>query len=220
MKAFPFVRNFELKCKILAREYLSDDRYDYFGDRVETMRHGTYGIMLSIGKHRVLSIYEGSWGSDTYHGKGILYTISHPTSQQKIIRTMEGEWSNGVLQGKGRIKNYNPTEKQWIVSYEGDFKNGEKFGFGIERSEDSIYRGDFSKGCRTGKGRLELTCGNFFDGQFDKGFLVGESYESVGDTFIITDRDFRKKVYHKPESMDEFTLNFSKLIHQIASLRS
>jgi hypothetical protein len=57
LKKYCFIKNFELKCKILSREHLSDGRYDYFGDRVETMRHGNYGIMLSIGKNRVLSIY-------------------------------------------------------------------------------------------------------------------------------------------------------------------
>lgn len=34
MKSYPFIKNFELKCKLLAKEHLSDDRYDYFGDRV------------------------------------------------------------------------------------------------------------------------------------------------------------------------------------------
>ena len=97
------------------------------------MRHGVYGIMLSLAKNKVLSVYEGSWGSDTFHGKGILYTFSHPKSEHKIFRVMEGEWNNGVLHGKGCIKNYNKSEGKWTVSYEGEFKNGEKSGFGIER---------------------------------------------------------------------------------------
>jgi len=77
---YSFIRNFYLKCKILSKNHMTDGRYDYFGDRVESMRHGTYGIMLAISKNKVLSIYEGSWGSDAYHGRGSLYTISHPTS--------------------------------------------------------------------------------------------------------------------------------------------
>jgi hypothetical protein len=154
LKNYPLLKNFELKCKLLAREHLTDDRYDYFGDRVETMRHGTYGVMLSIAKNKVLSIYEGSWGSDTYHGRGILYTVSHPKSDQKMFRVMEGEWTNGVLHGKGSIKNFDKAKGEWIVSYEGSFKDGEKSGFGIERVEDSVYRGQFFKGCRSGKGRL------------------------------------------------------------------
>lgn len=56
-KHYSFISNFELRCKILIKEHISDGRYDYFGDRVETMRHGTYGIMLSISKDRVISIY-------------------------------------------------------------------------------------------------------------------------------------------------------------------
>ena len=83
-----------------------------------------------------------------------------------------------------------------------------------------MYRGYFSKGCRSGEGRLELEEGNFFDGNFDKGFLVGNSYESVGDTFIITEKDNRKKVFRKPDNIEEFTQNFSKLIHQIVSTKA
>ena len=67
---------------------------------------------------------------------------------------MEGQWNNGVLHGKGFIKNYQKQAGKWVVSYEGEFKNGEKSGLGIERVEDTVYRGQFSKGCRTGNGRL------------------------------------------------------------------
>ena len=50
-------------------------------------------------------------------------------------------WSNGVLHGKGSIKNYSKSSEKWIVSYEGEFKEGEKSGLGIERVEDTVYRG-------------------------------------------------------------------------------
>ena len=68
---------------------------------------------------------------------------------------MEGEWANGVMHGKGCIKNYDKIKAEWTVSYDGDFKNGQKSGFGIERMEDAVYRGQFSMNCRTGAGRLE-----------------------------------------------------------------
>jgi hypothetical protein len=197
-KKYSFIRNFELKCKLLLRDHLSDGKYDYFGDSLETMRHGTYGIVLSISPNKVLTIFEGSWASDSYHGKGYLYTVSHPSSEHKMLRLMEGEWSNGMLHGKGAIKYFDLAKEEWQVGYEGTFKNGEKWGFGVERDANSLYRGEFSKGCRTGKGRLEDKDGNFFDGVFEKGFLIGESYESVGDAFIITDANYKKKVYRKP----------------------
>jgi len=38
----------------------------------------------------------------------------------------------------------------------------------------------------------------------------------VGDAFIISDADSRK-IYRKPENNEEFTLNFTRLIHQIVS---
>ena len=34
LKKYPFLKNIELKCKVLAKEHLYDGRYDYFGDRV------------------------------------------------------------------------------------------------------------------------------------------------------------------------------------------
>ena len=34
MKEFPFIANLQLKCKLLSKEHLEDDRYDYFGDKV------------------------------------------------------------------------------------------------------------------------------------------------------------------------------------------
>lgn len=122
-----------------------------------------------------------------------------------------------MLHGKGTIKYYNLPKQKWLIGFEGTFKNGEKWGFGVERDQNSSYRGDFEKGCRTGRGRLEDKDGNFFDGIFEKGFLIGDAYESVGDAFIISDATFNKKVYRKPEEISDFTQNFSKLIHQIVS---
>lgn len=88
------------------------------------MRHGTYGIALSITANKVLTIYEGSWASDTYHGKGVLYTVSHPTAEQKMLRVMEGQWSNGMLHGRGVIKHFDLQKQQWQIAFEGTFKNG------------------------------------------------------------------------------------------------
>lgn len=116
-KQYPFIGNFELKCKILIREHITDGRYDYFGERVETMRHGTYGIMLSISKDRVLTIYEGSWGSDTYHGKGNLYILSHPQSDKQTLRLFQGQWRNGTLHGSGTIKVYDSKTQAWKLNF-------------------------------------------------------------------------------------------------------
>jgi len=62
---------------------------------------------------------------------GNLYTISHPQSEHKMLRLMQGEWSNGMLHGKGMIKHYDDRKGDWVITYEGDFKNGEKSGFGV-----------------------------------------------------------------------------------------
>ena len=98
---------------------MTDGRYDYFGNRVETMRHGVYGIMLMINTQRVLTIYEGSWDSDTFHGKGTLFVFSHPESKDEVRRVMEGNWNNGMLHGRGIIKSYDIHTKKWKIAYEG-----------------------------------------------------------------------------------------------------
>ena len=89
----------------------------------------------------------------------------------------------------------------------------------MERDPQNIYRGEFDKGCRTGNGRMEDDDGNFFDGVFEKGFLIGEAYESIGDAFVITDSKYSKKVYRKNEDISDFIESFPKLIHQIAKER-
>ena len=81
------------------------------------MRNGPYGIVLTISPNKVLTIYEGSWASDTYHGKGYLYTVSHPATEKKMIRLMEGEWANGLLDGKGIVKYYDLATDQWTIHF-------------------------------------------------------------------------------------------------------
>ena len=95
------------------------------------MRHGTYGIVLALSPSKVLTVFEGSWSSDSYHGKGYLYTVSHPNAEQKMLRVMEGEWTNGMLHGKGTVKYYDLAAEKWQIAFEGTFKNGEKTGFGV-----------------------------------------------------------------------------------------
>jgi hypothetical protein len=91
-----------------------------------------YAISMKICKNKVLVIYEGAWKKNSYSGKGMLYTVSHPKSNQKLIRVIEGDWLDGKLNGRGCIKYYDKKKKEWRKSYEGEFKNGEKWGFGIE----------------------------------------------------------------------------------------
>ncbi len=71
-----------------------------------------------------------------------------------MIRMMQGTWNNGLLNGKGTIRYYDLLKQKWLNGFEGTFKNGEKCGFGVEHDLNSTYRGEFEKGCRTGRGRL------------------------------------------------------------------
>lgn len=64
-------------------------------------------------------------------------------------------------------------------------------------------------------GRLEDNYGNFFDGTYEKGFLIGEAYETLGDNYIITDKNGHKYIYRKPINSTEFNENFTSILHQI-----
>lgn len=118
-KAYPFIASIDMKCRLLSTPVLSDGRYHYFGDCVETMRHGVYGIMLSLNPQQVLSVYEGAWKSDAYHGKGNLYTLSHPQAPTPMLRLMQGEWNNGLLHGRAIIKHYDLKKQQWNTTFDG-----------------------------------------------------------------------------------------------------
>jgi hypothetical protein len=133
------VRAFELKCKVLIRQHNADEGCDFFGDRMDN----TYAISMKICRNKVLLIYEGGWKKNSFSGRGMLYTISHPKSNDKMIRVIEGDWLDGKPHGRGSVKYYDNKKKQWRKSYEGEFKNGEKSGFGIEESGGYLYRGEF-----------------------------------------------------------------------------
>lgn len=42
------------------------------------MKHGDYGIYLTVVPEDVLVVYEGSWFQDVYNGKGYLYILASP----------------------------------------------------------------------------------------------------------------------------------------------
>lgn len=70
-----------------------------------------YAISMKICKNKVLLIYEGAWKKNSFFGKGMLYTVSHPKSTEKMVRVIEGEWVDGKPHGRGRIKYYDNEKK-------------------------------------------------------------------------------------------------------------
>jgi len=90
-----------------------------------------------------------------------------------------GSFSNGVLNGKGKFYG--------DYSYEGDFKNDKKEGYGVAKgsalsvpfgwldvNDYIVYSGNWSNNQPNGKGKIECEkTGEWFDGHFSNGDLHG-----------------------------------------------
>ena len=70
-----------------------------------------YAISMKLCRDKVLLIYEGAWKKNSFSGKGVLYTISHPKNVNKMLRVIEADWVDGKPHGKGRIKYYDTSKR-------------------------------------------------------------------------------------------------------------
>lgn len=131
-------------------------------------------VELGEGKY-----YEGPLLFGKYNGHGKLFI-----NEALYI----GEFRDGYKDGKGEI--YDPVNK--ITVFTGYFERDEKHGkgnynfiLGIENFPDgSKYEGDYHKGKKQGKGRLEITKEKKYVGDF-----FNDKIEGFG-TFIFTDKKF------------------------------
>ena len=85
--------------------------------------------------------------------------------------TYIGEVLNGFRHGFGKFES-NKEE----ISYEGNWKNGLKNGFGIMKKKGSIYEGNWKDGFIDGKGKLKWKSGNVYKGDFKMGKMDGNGY--------------------------------------------
>ena len=85
--------------------------------------------------------------------------------------TYIGEVLNGFRHGFGKFES-NKEE----LSYEGNWKNGLKNGFGIMKKKGSIYEGNWKDGFIDGKGKLKWKSGNVYKGDFKMGKMDGNGY--------------------------------------------
>ena len=70
--------------------------------------------------------YKGEWDNDTYNGKGIFY-------RSRKGRDI-GNYKNGSLHGEGTL-----LREDGSVDFEGNFKDGEKHGYGVEFYINPVY---------------------------------------------------------------------------------
>ncbi|XP_053327453.1 radial spoke head 10 homolog B isoform X2 [Spea bombifrons] len=111
------------------------------------------------------SRYEGEVYKAIRHGAGIFIS-----SNQQV--SYAGQWCKGVRHGKGTIY-YNSERTSW---YEGDWINGNKDGWGVQRFKSgNIYEGHWKNNEFHGEGRMRwLISHEEYTGQWVHGIQNGQ----------------------------------------------
>ena len=175
--------------------YISKDLY-YIGNFTDGKKCGV-GRIFSKGR-----IYLGMFKNDIINGVGQF------TDRSGII--YKGNFTNEKLSGFGTILN---SEKHY--RFDGDFKYGEKNGFGREIKNERIFYGTFDENGRVGKGieflkEKIIFLGNFlkdrksgfgycrldefneYSGEFNNGEISGKGrlINNEGEGFVYTGNFF------------------------------
>ncbi|KAH9600560.1 MORN motif [Trypanosoma melophagium] len=136
----------------------------YVGEWHHGLRHGV-GVYSSA-----FLQYDGDWCHDAVHGKG--------KCRYADGSMYEGEWLNAMFHGEGKY--INQAQKQ---SYEGGFRYGKREGWGVYRSEDVEYSGEWRDDKKHGKGEMKIKGGGTFCGTWHNELPHGEGiYTANGET--------------------------------------
>lgn len=60
------------------------------------------------------------------------------------------------------------------VVFQGDFVNGQKSGYGIYRTQDGSYEGNFDRDTLNGKGSFIWNDGKVYEGNFQNSLMHGQ----------------------------------------------
>jgi len=147
--------------------------------------------------------YEGNYGGGRRNGEGTMYnadgsvkesgiwkndklveaastkvenqSYTMVTSEFSIKGTYTGEWKDGKPNGKGTMT-MSVTDTRWTAGdtlSSSNWVNGLIEGYGEWRGAVGKYDGNFTKGLKSGYGRMELKDGTVYDGQWSKGGFIG-----------------------------------------------
>jgi len=121
-------------------------------DGVE-QRHGQGMYLYSDGTHDLYQQYSGQWRMDKKHGYGVLF--------YKNGGAYAGQWVNNKKNGLGLLlDNTGSREGMPSFRFEGQWKDDEPDGLGVEENDQSSYFGCFVKGKRHGRGvRMNISNG-------------------------------------------------------------
>lgn len=124
---------------------MSEDGYE--------VRQG-FGIYTYTNPRSMYLQYRGQWQADQKQGHGIM-----------LLRdggAFVGQWEANRRHGVGVMFGTGGTGQLELGAmalhrYEGEWEQDVPSGLGVEETEDSVYCGEFSEGCRSGRGmRLEF----------------------------------------------------------------
>ncbi|ORC88004.1 uncharacterized protein TM35_000192480 [Trypanosoma theileri] len=136
----------------------------YVGEWQHGLRHGV-GTYSSV-----LLQYDGDWRHDTVHGKG--------KCRYADGSMYEGEWFNGMFHGQGKF-----TSQAQKQSYEGSFNCGKRQGWGVYRSEEVEYHGEWRDDKKHGRGEIRIQGGGTFQGMWDNDLPHGDGiYTADGES--------------------------------------
>jgi hypothetical protein len=140
----------------------------YTGDFVKNEMQGEGVMQYALGGHR----FSGSWFAGKKHGQGTFFYGDG--------NVYYGQWAEDKLQGTGKLTIYPGTALE--ETYQGEFQNGLKHGFGRytyaaggrSQNQASSYEGNWASNLRHGMGTLRFRDGRVYRGQFVREKMHGQ----------------------------------------------
>ena len=173
-------------------EYVGETDFGYFaGEGTFSYYSGSFysgqwadNDMMGVGtlNDTDKGTYEGGFSQSKKEGEG---TFTWGDGDQYV-----GEWKNDRMSGQGKYVSADGVEysgtfqdnafwqgtckfENTTGSYEATFKDGIIDNLVVSFSDGSSYQGSCDATCIAGKGRMELACGDSFDGEFQDGVRNG-----------------------------------------------
>jgi hypothetical protein len=152
--------------------------------------------------------YEGEMNNDSIHGHGVFkqaasgtaFGSDHPGNQGD---TYDGFWQNGRRHGKcvytffnGEVFHctWNNSRCPQFQDRLEAFRNGSPWnGHGEKKFINGSYVGNFRDGKRVGKGRMQFSNGDEYDGEWYDDFMHGRgTYKSTNGSYVGNFRDGKR----------------------------
>ena len=123
---------------------------------------------------------------DCYRGFGILIELFNDS----IITKYSGYWNKGMKNGEGTLRSFRGN-----FTYSGNWLNDNYDGFGILKTENSKYEGQWRYSQKHGNGNAQLQNGDIYNGEWYKDDISGYGvyYFKNGDRY---EGDFKYNQKH------------------------